>query len=278
MRIVNLMEDTTVENGLKSEHGLSFYIETTKHKVLFDTGASGLFIYNARKLNIDLEQIDTVILSHGHYDHCGGVMDFVDINSKADIYMQRSAGDDYYNIKSGFDKYIGINKDILNLKQLKLLDGNYKIDDELMIFTGVKPDLESFKGNLFLKKKIGDGLIQDEFSHEQCLVISEKLDDDRVNNVLISGCAQSGIINILQQYNDVCGHDLDVVFSGFHMMKDGAYTDEEIITIKNIAEELKRFNVTFYTGHCTGKEAFLIMKEIMKEQLLEISVGTEWII
>ena len=85
MKIISLVEDTPVENGFKYEHGISFYIETKKHKILFDTGSSDAFIYNARKLNIDLKEIDIVILSHGHYDHCGGVMEFTRINKKANI-------------------------------------------------------------------------------------------------------------------------------------------------------------------------------------------------
>ena len=276
MRIVNLIEDTVVENGFKSEHGLCFYIETSKHKILCDTGASDAFIYNAQRLNINLEQVDMVILSHGHYDHCGGVMEFAKINSKADIYIQQSACEDYYNIKNGFEKYIGINKEILTLKQLKLINGDYKIDDELAIFTGINPDLESFKGNLFLKKKVGDELLQDNFNHEQCLVISEKSDENIIKNVLISGCAHNGILNIIQQYNKKYDYELDAIFSGFHMMKDGEYTDEEIRIIQEMAHKLNDFKAIFYTGHCTGKDAFLIMKKIMNDKLFNISVGTQW--
>ena len=71
MKIINLIENTEGSSGCLFEHGLSFYVETKKHKLLVDTGATNTFIANAEKLGVDLKQVDTVILSHGHYDHTG---------------------------------------------------------------------------------------------------------------------------------------------------------------------------------------------------------------
>ena len=82
------MEDTDGGNGCVYEHGLSFYIETKKHKLLLDTGASDATLKNAEKLGIDLTQVDTVILSHGHYDHSGGIMAFAKLNPTAKIYPE----------------------------------------------------------------------------------------------------------------------------------------------------------------------------------------------
>ena len=89
MRIQTLIEDTSGSNTeLVCEHGLSFYLETALHKVLFDLGASGGFLKNARALRIDLTQVDTVILSHGHNDHGGGLREFLSVNNKAKVYVQ----------------------------------------------------------------------------------------------------------------------------------------------------------------------------------------------
>ena len=77
MKIVNLIENTEGCSGCASEHGLSFYIETEKHKLLVDTGATDAFIQNAEILGVNLASVDTVILSHGHYDHGGGLPAFV---------------------------------------------------------------------------------------------------------------------------------------------------------------------------------------------------------
>ena len=76
MRIINLVENTEGASGCGVEHGLCFYIETEKHKLLMDAGQTGLLLENAEKLGIDLTQVDTVVLSHGHYDHGGGILPF----------------------------------------------------------------------------------------------------------------------------------------------------------------------------------------------------------
>nr|MCR5032788.1 MBL fold metallo-hydrolase [Lachnospiraceae bacterium] len=89
MKIVNLIENTEGTSGCAYAHGLSFYVETKKHKLLLDLGPSEETLRNARHLGIDLTRVDTVILSHGHYDHSGGILPFTQINPHATIYMQR---------------------------------------------------------------------------------------------------------------------------------------------------------------------------------------------
>ncbi len=93
MIISVLVENTSPRADLGCEHALSLYIATKEHRLLFDTGASGLFAQNAHKLGIDLADVDTVILSHGHYDHGGGFKTFLDINKKAALYLREGAFD-----------------------------------------------------------------------------------------------------------------------------------------------------------------------------------------
>ena len=130
MNVQILMEDTCGNTECVYEHGLSVYIETRKHKILVDTGATQAFLKNAQQMGILLAEVDTVVISHGHYDHAGGVLDFCKLNSKAKIYMQRAAGEDYYH----GERYIGIDKRILDLPQLCLLEGDYRMDEELFLF------------------------------------------------------------------------------------------------------------------------------------------------
>lgn len=268
MRIINLMEDTDSGNGCVYEHGLSFYIETKKHKLLLDTGASKATLQNAEKLGIDLTQVDTVILSHGHYDHSGGIMEFVKLNPAAKIYLQRSAGYDYYNLKDNKEKYIGIDKAILELPQVQLLDGNCRIDEELFLFTNVTGRKYWAKSNLLLKRKVDNEFVQDVFDHEQCLVITEEH-----QQVLLSGCAHNGILNILEAYHTYFDKQPSMAISGFHLIKKEPYEEEEIRMIQETARELQKLETVFYTGHCTGLEAFAIMKEIMQEQLVFVHSG-----
>ncbi len=269
MRIVNLVEDTKGVEGCVYEHGLSFYIETNKHKILVDTGASDVILENAKVLGIDLTQVDTVVISHGHYDHTGGLLAFAKMNPLAKIYMRDNAGKAYYSIKDNGEKYIGIHQDILKLPQLVLVEGDMQIDEELSLFTNVIGRRFWAKGNLLLKRKDVIGLVQDEFDHEQCLVVTEG-----TKKVLFSGCAHNGILNILEKYRECYQEYPHMVVSGFHMIQQ-EYTQEDLENIRQTARELQKLNCTFYSGHCTGQVALDVMKEIMQEQLKQIHSGME---
>ena len=297
MRIINLVENTEGAAGCGFEHGLSFYIETEHHKLLMDTGQTDLLIRNAKKLGIDLTAVDTVVLSHGHYDHGGGILPFAEINPNAKIYVPGAAFGEYYSVnKAGVPHYIGLAKEIQELPQLVLVsggaqqaqanadaagteetqapaetrDGICRIDGELSIFSGIGSARPIPSTNQRLKVKTEEGLVQDGFDHEQCLVIREGS-----KSVLLSGCAHHGILNILDRYRELYGEDPDVVISGFHMMKKHGYSDEDINMIIDTALELRKYKTVFYTGHCTGVEPFNAMKKLMGDQLYYVHSGDE---
>ena len=271
MKIICLMENTALADNIASEHGFSLYVETENHKLLIDAGQSDAFAQNADSLGVDLSKVDMTMLSHGHYDHSGGLMKFAEINEKAPIYMQSNAGGEYYHTNDTLEKYIGIDKDILKLPQVRLIDENVRIDDGISVFAGVKGRRHFPSGNLELTVKLSDGtFIQDDFSHEQYVVIEEN-----GKKVLISGCAHNGILNILDEFKKLYGCEPDMVISGFHLMKKNGYSDEDVENIRAIATELKAMDTTFYTGHCTGEEPFAIMKEIMGDKLHYIHSGDE---
>lgn len=269
MKIMNLVEDTKGGECL-NEHGLSFYIETKKHKLLVDSGATDMFVHNADLLGVDLTQIDTFVLSHGHYDHAGGLTAFAKINPNAKIYLKDSVGGDYYHLLPERERYIGIDKQILKLPQIVKVTENVHIDDELFLFSNFKGKRYPAWSNQELKQKVGNAYIQDDFAHEQCLVISQG-----EQQILMSGCAHNGILSILDGYFELFGTYPDTVVSGFHMMKKTAYTEEEEDYIRQTARELIKTKALFYTGHCTGQKAFAIMKEMMGEQLREFHSGSE---
>ena len=301
MRIINLVENTEGASGCGYEHGLSFYIETENHRLLVDTGASDLLLKNAEKLGIDLTRVDTVVLSHGHYDHGGGILPFAEINPAAKIYIPASAFGEYYSMRDGAPRYIGLAEEIRKLPQVVIVGGGtaaavgpaaeaeeqaaaeaetqasagmtggiFRIDDELSLFSGIGNAHPVPSANQSLRVKTENGLIQDDFRHEQCLVISE---GDR--KVLLSGCAHHGILNVLDRYRELYGGEPDVVISGFHMMKKSGYSDEDINTIINTALELEKFGTVFFTGHCTGTEPYEAMKKLMDDQLRYVHSGDE---
>ena len=275
VRIVNLIENTEGKAGCISAHGLSFYIESGDRKILMDLGPSEDTLKNAKALGIDLGAVDTVILSHGHYDHSGGILPFAEINNHAGIYMQALATGDYY-ADDGPDagderfRYIGIDKSIRDLKQVKLIDGDCKISEGIELFTIKNRTHELPFTNKRLLIKTGDEFVRDDFKHEHFTVLTE---GDK--KVLMGGCAHNGILSIMDAFLAKYGNAPDAVISGFHLMKKTPYREDQVKDIEEIARELVKYPTVFYTCHCTGVDAFDIMKEIMGDKLLYVHSGDE---
>ena len=92
---------------------------------------------------------------------------------------------------------------------------------------------------------------------------------------MFSGCAHSGILNIMQRCREIMNRDPDLVLSGFHLKKNAALTKDDTAEIRGIAKKLMEFDSVFYTCHCTGKREYEIMKETMKDRLHLIRAGEE---
>lgn len=274
MRIVNLIENTQGQDGCTAAHGLSFYVETKKHKLLVDLGPSDETLKNANVLGVDLTAVDTVILSHGHYDHSGGILPFSKINNNALIYMQDTATDAYYadDGESAPERYryIGIDQEITKLPQVRFLQGDACIDDELELITIIKRSHELPFTNKRLLVRTKEGYQRDDFVHEHFLVIRQ---DGKT--ILMSGCAHNGILSILDAYIQKYGKAPDLVVSGFHLMKKTDYRPEEIKEIEDIAKELMNYPTKYVTCHCTGTVAFDVMKNILGEKLAYVHSGEE---
>lgn len=267
MKIINLIEDSEGEQGLLFEHGLCFYVETEKHRLLVDTGASDAFIKNAAIHGVDLASVDTLIISHGHYDHAGGVLAFAALNPAAKIYINKNATGAFYNLKNGTEKYIGMDARIAALPQVVFINGNFSLDEEISVFTGVRGKKLTPRGNSVLKKKQGDAFVQDDFDHEQYVLVSAEN-----KRILISGCAHKGILNILDTYAEIFGTAPTHVISGFHTVKN-EYTREDDAIIEGTARLLNETPTVYYSGHCTGDYALCKMKAIMGEKLVLIHSG-----
>ena len=285
MKITCLMENTTGNVNCQSEHGLSLLVETKDRTILVDTGASGLFLENANKLDVNLRKVETVFLSHGHYDHGGGILEFCKVNPKAKIVMQKSALGDYWHKSEHVEKYIGLNLSIKELDNLILAEGDFEYckdglkynfrpenQEGVYVFTLNKRSKKELKcwpeGNLVLKEKVGTEYVQDCFNHEQYIVVKEN-----GKSFLISGCAHNGILNILEEYQRKFGGNPDMIISGFHMRKKEGYSQKDFEVIKETAKILKDTGILCYTGHCSGEEPYQIMKEIMGEQLQYVRCG-----
>ncbi|MBQ3379809.1 MAG: MBL fold metallo-hydrolase [Clostridia bacterium] len=251
MKITALSENTS-RCGLETEHGLSLYIETKGQKILFDTGQGGLFAKNAKKLGIDISDVDLAVISHGHYDHGGGLSVFLEINEKAKVYMSRLAFEPYY---SG-ERYIGLDAKLKGSERITFTDGRFTLSPSCELYGCGDKDNTCGVSSSGLSVMREGRLVSDDFLHEQYLLIRE---DEKT--VLISGCSHRGIINIARRFLP------DVLVGGFHFSKlllDG--------TLKAYAEALDSTDTAYYTCHCTGKEQYDFMKKHMR-RLNYISAG-----
>lgn len=242
MRITALVENQS-EGELKPKHGLSLHIETSKHNILFDLGPDGTLFENAKIRQIDLTRIDTVIISHGHGDHGGALEEFIEVNKTAKIYIQRKAFEKHYAKLLFFKVNIGINPNLVNNPQIVLIDGDYQIDDELALFT-VKDTSKCYS-------KANDTLYtehaKDDFSHEQNLMIYDN------TNTLIMGCGHAGIINILEKATK---YQPKVCFGGYHLYNPLNKKTVSDTALDEIAQEMAKYDIMFYTYHCTGQKAY----------------------
>lgn len=253
MKITALVENISSKETLGAEHGLSLYIETESHKILFDMGQTALFSKNAKALGIDLEEVDIAILSHGHYDHGGGLEKFLEINPKAPVYLSKYAFEPHYN---GTEKYIGLDVSLAENERLCFTEDELQIAEGLTLYSCNNCEKNFDLGSFGLTEKINDTFLPDNFRHEQYLLIEEA-----GKKVLISGCSHKGILNIAEWFVP------DVLVGGFHFSK--LPLDE---TLVSYAQFLDRFDTEFYTCHCTGEEQFAFMKQYMN-RLSYLSTG-----
>lgn len=261
MKIKVLTENTSVSPSLTAEHGLGLYIEANGRKLLFDSGQSGAFADNAAAMGVDLSLVDTAILSHGHYDHGGGMLRFLSINSTAPLYINRHAFGEYYNAS---EKYIGLDPSLAANDRVVTVDGRADLGSGLELFDLNVRELKYPINSFGLTKKAHGSLVFDDFLHEQYLLI-----EGNGRRVLFSGCSHKGILNIMDAVRP------DVFVGGFHLSKlevEGEGREE----LERISAELLSYPCEYYTCHCTGDGQGAFLESLMGGRLSRISTGSEF--
>lgn len=257
MKITCLAENTAGNACCGTEHGLSLYIETHDKRILFDTGASGLFAENAEKLGIPLDAVDVAVLSHGHYDHGGGLERFFQLNDHAAVYANRHVFDCFMD----HERYIGLDQKLYDRPRVRFVDDMLYLSEwaELRTFREKKTAYQIMSDGLSVKKN--GTLVPEQFNHEQYLLLREK-----GKTFLISGCSHKGILNIMNWYVP------DVLVGGFHFFRLDMNGEGPQI-LNQTAAILKQYQTVYYTCHCTGTEQYHFLKEQMGEQLHYLAAG-----
>lgn len=269
MIIKVLAENTSVSNKFGSEHGLSLYIKTNTRKTLFDVGASELFLENAKRLSVDISDVDYLIISHGHYDHGGGLKSFLRENKKAEVFLHRLAFGKYYALRSNDElEYIGLDRDLKKNRQIVFTSDRFFVSKGIQVFSNItqKTPLPISNRGLFMEQN--GRTVWDTFVHEQNLIIEE---DGKT--LLVTGCAHNGIVNILEHFHSLKGHMPDYVIGGFHLSSHSGQ-GESLEAINNIGKYLLDTKSKFYTCHCTGIEPFNSLKAVMGDSIDYLSAGS----
>ncbi len=232
---LTILTENVAGGTFAAEHGLSYLIECDNQKILLDVGHSDVFLRNAEKLNINLDEVETVVLSHGHWDHGNGLK-----------YLQNKIlvchpGSFIKRYRKGGTENIGLDLTFKELeKKFKFIQSiePYSISDKI-IFLGGIPRLNSFesKSTTFVDENQNDDFLPDDSAI--AVIEGNEL-------VVVSGCSHSGICNIVEYAKEVTGIEkVKAVFGGFHLKENNNQTKETI-------NYFKQNNIkAIHPSHCT---------------------------
>ncbi|MFA5367294.1 MAG: MBL fold metallo-hydrolase [Dehalococcoidia bacterium] len=270
IRILTLNENTAGMPGVLAEWGLSILIETKDVSILVDTGASSTVPHNVRQLGVDLSSINKIVLSHGHFDHTGGLKGVllqagrkIEVIAHPDVFCSKHAG------IGGTGRYIGIP---YNRKELESVGAVFKLSKEPVwiteniVTTGEVPmvtEYETIEPMFFIKTD--EGNIPDNFPDDQALVIKTEK-----GLIVILGCAHRGMINTLRQAQKITGvAEINTVIGGTHLI--AASEERTLMTSAALMEMgVQRVGVS----HCTGTKASLLLAQQLGDAFFMNNTGS----
>lgn len=245
MKVTILCNDISKE-GFLAEHGLSLLID---EETLFDTGQINATYENAKRLNVDFSKIERIFISHGHYDHIGGLTRIIKYMNKPKLYIYRKALVPKYSGK----KYVGFSGDWTEIERLAEI-----------VFIDHQTHIDGFE--IISKMNTDVSIIDDKFT------VGEEKDtfDDELNlfkdGVLFTGCAHRGVEYIFQEALNR-GYDVRAIVGGFHLI------DASQERIVKIAELFKKHNVKVIPLHCSGERATEVFKSYLGNNCLICKAG-----
>ncbi|MBR4105306.1 MAG: MBL fold metallo-hydrolase [Thermoguttaceae bacterium] len=283
MKIVVLYENSPSSPEFEAEHGLSFYVETSTRRFLFDFGATSVFLRNAERLGVDVSTVDAAFLSHGHRDHGGGLATFWEKNTKALVYASEKALQSYYSLRPT-GEYADIGVRVAPEFEARIVRtptaATFALDAETILFSDGTSDPPEFRseGNATLFERFDaaseregkrDEYRPDRFLHEQHLIATTEAG----RKILFVGCAHRGIVSAMTRATEILGAAPDVAIGGFHLSIPSRGVPIPDETLDAIAERLRAWPTRYFTGHCSGRVAFERAQRTLGSQIAYFAAG-----
>jgi 7,8-dihydropterin-6-yl-methyl-4-(beta-D-ribofuranosyl)aminobenzene 5'-phosphate synthase len=269
---ITTLAENTASAGTLGEWGLSMYIEADGQKILFDTGAGVAAVANAELMKVDLAAVDRIVLSHGHYDHTGGLLEVLkrsggkEIIAHPDVWARK-----YGSLDNTPKRYVGIP---YVREALEVMGANFKLSrkpvklSEHITTTGEIPMLTDYEiVEKYLGVKEGGELKQDPLDDDLAMAI-----DTEYGLVVILGCAHHGIVNNLKQAKKVTGKELIyAAIGGTHLIHASAER------LEKTAADLREMGVQYLgVSHCTGFRASAYLAREFGERFFLNNSGSRW--
>lgn len=212
-------------------------------------------------MGIDLSAVDFALLSHGHYDHGGGLAAFLRCNNHAPVYVSSRAFAPHYH---GSERYIGLDPALAGSDRIRPVEDALTLGEGILLTHCSDADLAEPVDDAGLMVKRGETLCPEDFAHEQYLLIR-----DGGRQMLISGCSHRGVLNLHGHFAP------DVLIGGFHLMNldpDGPGRPR----LEETAARLMSPPTLCFTGHCTGEAQYAFLQARMGDCLHRLSAGADW--
>jgi 7,8-dihydropterin-6-yl-methyl-4-(beta-D-ribofuranosyl)aminobenzene 5'-phosphate synthase len=270
IRILTLSENTAGMPGVLAEWGLSILVETKGLKILIDTGASSTVPHNVRPLGVDLSSIQKVVLSHGHFDHTGGLKGvLLQAGRKIEVIAHPDVFGNKHTRIGQTERYIGMP---YNRKELESAGASFKLSKEPVwitdniVTTGEIPmstEYETIEPNFIIKADTGT--VPDTFTDDQALIIKTEM-----GLVVILGCAHRGMINTLRHAQKITGVEaINTVIGGTHLLQ--ASEERTLMTAAALQEMgVQRVGVS----HCTGMKASVLLAQQLGDAFFSNNTGS----
>ena len=272
---ITTLSENYVERGVLSaarlmgEQGLSFYLNQGQWKLLFDTGNGLSLLHNTSILNVPIEKLSGVVISHGCYGHHGGLESLLQTTKRQNIYVHPHIFKDKWVLKEGKEPRY---HSILNKDRMESLGGKFVLRENTL----------ELSDNLFLlgpfvrKRPTQDGNINNRYFRKDSSLEIDLLDDEQVlafktpeGLVLVSACTHNGLINTAEQALEMTGEErIHAILGGLHTY---GCSEEEVLSL---ADWLNEQGVSLLLcSHCTGLETANILRKSFTGEVLQNYVG-----